>query len=389
MPLAANQLLKYNGTKWTNANSNLSEQADVQITTPSNNQVIQYNGSKWVNASISGGGISYLGTWNATTNTPTITSGTGTAGQYYRVSVSGTTTIDGNSYWRYSDLIMFNGTAWDRFSTPSDIMNTFLPTITYSNYNFEALKRYIEDISYGSRYNLPSVVSYTATVTNVLRGLLYNYKIGNIIGVLSGNACLITDITPPTNTNIAIGGVVITNGYAGGAYHTTLGRYYLAPWGQSSSTSWHYYLDTVESASSLQTYTVTALGVKAYRGAVYSPTLQRVYFIPHNQATQISWHYIDTSGNLTAYTHGASSLVTEAYSGGVYSPLQNRIYMMPYSQCTSSTWHYINAATGTVSSYTGVALAQYAYNGGVYSPTQNRIYLVPYTHKPHKHSGII
>ena len=40
-------------------------------------------------------GLIYLGTWNASTNTPTITSSVGSKGQYYIVSIAGSTNIDG------------------------------------------------------------------------------------------------------------------------------------------------------------------------------------------------------------------------------------------------------------------------------------------------------
>lgn len=59
------------------------------------------------------GALVYQGTWNATTNSPTLASGVGTKGQYYKVSVAGTTTIDGNSAWAVGDMIVFNGTTWD------------------------------------------------------------------------------------------------------------------------------------------------------------------------------------------------------------------------------------------------------------------------------------
>jgi hypothetical protein len=59
------------------------------------------------------GALVYQGTWNATTNTPTLVSGTGTKGQYYKVSVAGTTTIDGYNKWTVGDLIIYNGTTWD------------------------------------------------------------------------------------------------------------------------------------------------------------------------------------------------------------------------------------------------------------------------------------
>jgi hypothetical protein len=60
------------------------------------------------------GGVSYQGTWNATTNSPTITSGTGTKGYYYVVSVAGSTDIDGITTWNVGDWIIFNGTAWQK-----------------------------------------------------------------------------------------------------------------------------------------------------------------------------------------------------------------------------------------------------------------------------------
>jgi len=54
------------------------------------------------------GGLNYLGTWNATTNTPTITSGVGTPGDYYIVDVAGTTSIDGINDWQVGDWIIFS-----------------------------------------------------------------------------------------------------------------------------------------------------------------------------------------------------------------------------------------------------------------------------------------
>jgi len=60
------------------------------------------------------GNLSYQGVWNANTNTPTLVNGTGTQGYYYKVSVAGSTTIDGNTNWTIGDLIVFNGTAWDK-----------------------------------------------------------------------------------------------------------------------------------------------------------------------------------------------------------------------------------------------------------------------------------
>ena len=59
-------------------------------------------------------GTSYKGTWNASTNTPVLTSGSGNAGDYYMVSVSGSTTLNSINVWRVNDWAVFNGTAWLR-----------------------------------------------------------------------------------------------------------------------------------------------------------------------------------------------------------------------------------------------------------------------------------
>ena len=61
-----------------------------------------------------GGGLSYEGTWNASTNSPTLTSGVGTNGYYYVVSTTGTTNLDGITSWTVGDWAIFNGTNWQK-----------------------------------------------------------------------------------------------------------------------------------------------------------------------------------------------------------------------------------------------------------------------------------
>ena len=60
------------------------------------------------------GALNYAGTWNAATNNPTIVSSTGTQGDYYVVSVAGSTTINGISLWGVGDWIVFNGSIWEK-----------------------------------------------------------------------------------------------------------------------------------------------------------------------------------------------------------------------------------------------------------------------------------
>lgn len=60
------------------------------------------------------GDLNYQGTWNASTNTPTLVSSTGTKGYYYVVSVAGTTNLNGITDWQIGDWAVFNGTAWQK-----------------------------------------------------------------------------------------------------------------------------------------------------------------------------------------------------------------------------------------------------------------------------------
>ena len=60
------------------------------------------------------GALSYQGTWNASTNTPTLTSSVGTKGYYYVVSVAGSTNLNGISDWQIGDWAVYNGSAWQK-----------------------------------------------------------------------------------------------------------------------------------------------------------------------------------------------------------------------------------------------------------------------------------
>ena len=60
------------------------------------------------------GDLNYQGTWNATTNSPTLTSSVGTKGFYYVVSVAGTTNLNGITDWQIGDWAVFNGSVWQK-----------------------------------------------------------------------------------------------------------------------------------------------------------------------------------------------------------------------------------------------------------------------------------
>jgi hypothetical protein len=67
------------------------------------------------------GALNFKGTWNASTNTPTLTSSVGVKGDYFVVSTAGTTSLDGISTWGIGDWATYNGTVWQRVEGGADL----------------------------------------------------------------------------------------------------------------------------------------------------------------------------------------------------------------------------------------------------------------------------
>ena len=73
--------------------------------------------------------MEYKGQWNAETNTPALADGTGTKGDFYIVSVSGTQNLgSGNVQYFENDRIIYDGSVWSRLSA-GDVkaVNSVLP----------------------------------------------------------------------------------------------------------------------------------------------------------------------------------------------------------------------------------------------------------------------
>jgi hypothetical protein len=67
------------------------------------------------------GALSYQGTWDASTNTPTLTSSVGTKGYYYVVSVAGNTNLNGITDWLVGDWAVYNGSVWQKVDNTDQV----------------------------------------------------------------------------------------------------------------------------------------------------------------------------------------------------------------------------------------------------------------------------
>ena len=95
------------------------------------------------------GSVIYQGVWNASTNTPSLTSSSGTKGYYYKVSVAGSTALDGISDWKVGDWAIYNGTTWDKIDNTDSVssVNGFTGAVSLTTSNIsEGTNLYYTDV---------------------------------------------------------------------------------------------------------------------------------------------------------------------------------------------------------------------------------------------------
>ena len=73
------------------------------------------------------------GAWNADTNSPALTTGVGTDGDWYTVSVAGATELDGISDWAVGDIVFFDTDAWVKTTAPPGSVAVYANTFGFSN----------------------------------------------------------------------------------------------------------------------------------------------------------------------------------------------------------------------------------------------------------------
>lgn len=90
----------------------LSHTASITVTPSSSNALLRVEEVRiapMLNTSV------YKGTWNATTNSPSLVNGSASSsnlGWFYIVAVAGSTSVDGLAEWNIGDIIYSNGTSW-------------------------------------------------------------------------------------------------------------------------------------------------------------------------------------------------------------------------------------------------------------------------------------
>lgn len=117
------------------------------------------------------GVLEYLGTWNASSNSPILASGIGQKNGYYIVSVAGTATLDGINDWQPGDWVIFNGTAWEKVdnsetvtSVAGMIGDVTLSSASLTDGNTLATKTYA-DSAVAVEYSRAQAAEYSLTAS--------------------------------------------------------------------------------------------------------------------------------------------------------------------------------------------------------------------------------
>ena len=88
-------------------------------------QILKYNGSAWIPSAVTSSQL-YMGAWDANTNSPDLTGTTPQSGDYYIVTTAGTTDLgSGAVSYDAGDVVMYNGTSWDKIANSSIAVSSF------------------------------------------------------------------------------------------------------------------------------------------------------------------------------------------------------------------------------------------------------------------------
>jgi hypothetical protein len=118
------------------------------------------------------GALSYQGTWNASTNTPTLTSSVGTKGYYYVVSVAGSTNLNGITDWQVGDWAVYNGSAWQKIDNTDAVtsVNGYTGTVVLTTTDVaEGTNQYFTTARARTSVSAGTGISYdsgTGVITN-------------------------------------------------------------------------------------------------------------------------------------------------------------------------------------------------------------------------------
>jgi hypothetical protein len=141
---------------------------------------------------------------------------------------------------------------------------------------------------------------------------------------------------------------VAATAYFGGTYAPTQNRIYMIPRGQSTNLTWHYVDCDTSSIKGIAVSGSLDISAQAYAGGAFHPLHNKIFLGPLVQSNNASknWHYIDCNdGTVVEYQHTTAVPASTGYVGAAFSPTENRVYFIPYNQGNQSFLNIIEDFT--------------------------------------------
>ena len=282
---------------------------------------------------IATGTLTYQGTWNASTNSPTLTSGVGTLNYYYVVSTAGSTNLDGITDWQIGDWAIFNGTVWQKIdnSEVTYVSNvatgtgltggpiTSTGTISIANTTVTAASYGAADTVGTFTVNAQGQLTAAANAAIAINVAAVSGAVANTVNVLSGTG-LTGGGALTSNVTLSIANTTVTSGTYGNA--STVAQFEVNPQGQLVSASNQAIAISVGAVSGAVPNTVNVLagtGLSGGGALTANVTLDlantAVVAATYGNATHVSQITIDAQGRATAASNVAISIPSGNVTG--------------------------------------------------------------------------
>jgi hypothetical protein len=276
------------------------------------------------------GALNYKGTWDASTNTPTLVSSVGTKGDYYVVSVAGSTNLNGTTLWGVGDMAVFNGSIWQKTDGGDTSIVTSLTVTGLTGYMYA---NNTSPATASTTIPVASVTGAVANTVNVLAGgllsgggaLTSNVTI-SLTSVPSGNVAGLGTMATQNANAVAITGGSVTANLTSGNVTITGGTINSVSFASANITSVAATFPNSYLTNSSATLGNTAITLGSTTTAVGNLTLNNVTIPSGSVNVQVT--------NLTSTTSAAATFATASLplvpAGYIQVNLNGVVVKVPY-----------------------------------------------------------